>query len=154
MEPGIVVLAGIPIEQRALDPLISEFDWFLKKADSLRCLPELNSRHNLVAVLFSPKLLVLSWDEALRSVLEAAPRALPILCHGFAETIDWPRVAEAGAFHSLLLPLSLPEVRQSLGFVRAANGRSTTVQITHQLRSRPAITERAQLRGRRAGSVG
>lgn len=60
----------------------------------------------------------LSWSEGLRSVKAAAPGALPILCHRFGEAVDWPQAANAGAFHSLLLPFDLREVRQSLGFVR------------------------------------
>lgn len=70
-----------------------------------------------MAVLFNPTSLGLPWDEALRSVLNAFPKAFPILCHGFADNIDWPEVADAGAFHTLTMPFSVAEVRQSLGFV-------------------------------------
>lgn len=119
MKRDTVVLAGsVRIEPPALDLLVAEFGWSFKRADSLGCLAELTAAHNVVSVLFSPKDLDLSWDQALRSVLDAAPGALPILCHGFAETIDWPQAAEAGAFHSLLVPFDLREVRQSLEFVR------------------------------------
>lgn len=48
------------------------------------------------------------------SVLKTFPRALPILCHGFADHLDWPEVADAGAFHALPLPFSVPELRQSM----------------------------------------
>jgi hypothetical protein len=86
-------------------------------------LAELNARQDLVTVLFSPKNLALPWQQALRAVLDAAPKALPILCHSFAEVIDWPQVAEAGAYYSLLMPFNVSEFRQSLGFVRSARQR-------------------------------
>jgi hypothetical protein len=122
MKRGTVVLAGnARINHPALDLLVAEFGWSLKRTENLGCLAELSATDSLVAVLFSPKDLDLSWDQALRSILDAAPGALPILCHGFAETIDWPQAAEAGAFHSLLVPFDLREVRQSLEFVRSAN---------------------------------
>jgi hypothetical protein len=121
MKRGAVVFAGnLRVEPLALDGLVAEFGWSFKRADSLGCLVELNAAHDVVSVLFSPKDLNLPWDQALRSIRAAAPGALPILCHGFAETIDWPQVADAGAFHSLWLPFNLREVRQSLEFVRSA----------------------------------
>jgi DNA-binding NtrC family response regulator len=89
-----------------------------------------------VAVLFNPTSLGLPWDEALRSVLNAFPKAFPILCHGFADNIDWPEVADAGAFHSLPMPFSVAEVRQSLGFVWGAK------QSSKLMRSRTAAKER------------
>jgi hypothetical protein len=121
MERGTVVLVGnLTVEPMALDFLVLEFGWTFKTVDNLTLLRELSATDNVVSVLFSPKDLNLTWDRALRCILASAPGALPILCHGFAETIDWPQAAEAGAFHSLLLPFDLPEVRQSLGFVRSA----------------------------------
>jgi hypothetical protein len=55
-----------------------------------------------------------------RAILDAAPGALPILCHGFADAIDWPQLVDAGVFHSLSFPFDLQEVRRSLGFVWSA----------------------------------
>src|ERR1700722_747445 len=130
MTSRTVVLAGnLPVEHLDLDALVAEFGWSLEEAGSLGCLAELNRCNNIVTVLFSPKGLDLPWDQALRSVLDAAPGALPILCHGFAEPIDWPQAADAGAFHSLLLPLNLQEVRQSLGFAWSAKSRSAIIPI-------------------------
>ena len=116
----VVLVGNLQVEPVALDFLVLEFGWSFKTVGSLALLRELSATHKLVSVLFSPKDLNLPWDRALRGVLASAPGALPILCHGFTETIDWPQAAEAGAFHSLLLPFDLPEVRQSLGFVRSA----------------------------------
>jgi hypothetical protein len=125
MTQGTVVLAGVlPVEHVALDLLVAEFGWSLKEASSVARVAELNAEHSLVTVLFSPHDLGLPWNQALRGVLRAAPTALPILCHGFADAIDWPELAEAGVFHSLLLPFDLGEVRQSLGFVWEATRRA------------------------------
>jgi hypothetical protein len=130
MSNGTVVLAGnLPIEHLALDLLVEEFGWSLRECSNLRGVAELNTDHNLVAVLFYPHSLGLPWDRALHGVLDAAPRALPILCHAFSEAIDWPQVAEAGAFYSLLLPFAMDEVRRTLGFVRDAKSRSAVIPI-------------------------
>ena len=142
MAHGTVVLAGgLPVERLALDLLIADFGWSFEEADSLSCLAELNSRRNVVAVLFSPRNLELPWDEALSGVLKAAPGAMPILCHGFADMIDWPQAAEAGAFHSLRLPFDLREVRQSLGFVWAAKRHPGIVPIHRRLQRRRGVTK-------------
>ena len=92
-------------------------------------LRDLSVERNLVAVLFEPEALGLASNQALRLIREAAPKALPILCQRLSEPDVWPELAEAGAFHSLPLPLNAGEVKQSLGFVwaakrqRAGNGR-------------------------------
>jgi hypothetical protein len=128
MTQGTVVLAGVlPVEHVALDRLVAEFGWSLKEASSLARVAELNVDHNLVTVLFSPHDLGLPWRQALRGVVDAAPVTLPILCHGFADTIHWPEAAQAGVFHSLLLPFDMREVRQSLGFVWEAKCRPAAV---------------------------
>lgn len=130
MASKIVVLFGdLPVERRALDLLVAEFGWSLKEVRTVRDLAQVSLDHNLVTVLFDPQHLSLPWDQALRVISEAAPRALPILCHRFAEAIDWPQVAEAGAFHSLQLPLNQREVRQSLGFVWSAKCRSAAISM-------------------------
>ncbi len=156
MTHGTVVLAGeLPVEHLALDLLVAEFGWTFKEADGLRSLAELNADHNLVTVLFDPRNLDLPWDQALRAVLEAAPKALPILCHGFGERINWPQEAEAGAFHSLLLHFSVHEVRQSLGFVWGAKCRFATTPIRHRVHRRTAVSQQTQYaRARAAGIVG
>jgi DNA-binding NtrC family response regulator len=142
MAHGTVVLAGnLPVERLALDLLAAEFGWSLKEACSLAQVVELNADHNLVAVLFSQRSLALSWEQALHAIQDAAPRALPILCHGFAEGIDWPQAARAGAFHALLLPFSVREVRHSLGFVFDAKSRPAIISVLHQShREQPSRT--------------
>lgn len=121
MANGCVVLVGdLPVEHLSFDHLVAQFGWSVKRVDSLRSLATLSVDSDLVTVLFDPKILALPWDKALRSIMIAAPGAMPILCHGFAEAIDSTQVAEAGAFHFLLVPFNASEVRQSLGFVWGA----------------------------------
>jgi hypothetical protein len=145
MAQGTVVLAGVlPVEHVALDRLVGEFGWSLNEASSLCRVAELNVDHTVVTVLFSPHDLALPWDQALRAVLEAAPNALPILCHGFADAVDWPQLAEAGAFHSLRLPLDIREVRQSLGFVWEAKRRAATFATQDLQQLEDAVQDQAR----------
>jgi hypothetical protein len=119
MANGTVVLLGsLRVDRPAMDHLVSAFGYLVKEVPTLRHLGNLDD--NLVAVFFSPNAMGLECDEALRHVLLAAPDALPIVCHGFAENVDWPRLVDAGAFHSLPMPFSNAEVRQTLGFVWGA----------------------------------
>ena len=130
----VILVGGLPIEPFVLACLASEFGLSFQEIDNLQNCPSLPD--DVVAVLFSPSSLGLQWDEALRSVLKTFPRALPILCHGFADHLDWPEVADAGAFHSIPLPFSVAELRQSLGFVWGAKTASKAT-------SKSVATERA-----------
>ena len=107
-EAGVVLACNLPVESLSLDLLVAEFGWSLKEACGFRRGAELNADHNLVAVLFSPRNLSLPWEQALGAIMDAAPTALPILCHGFGEAMGWPQAARAGAFHALLLPFKRP----------------------------------------------
>lgn len=127
MANGTVVLLGsLRVDRPAMDHLVSAFGYSVKEVPTLRHLGNLDG--NLVAVFFSPNAMGLECDEALQHVLRAAPGALPILCHGFAENLDWPRLVDAGAFHSLPMPFSATEVRQTLGFVWGAKSRSDSAR--------------------------
>ena len=134
MSHGTVILLGsLPIEHLVLDCLAAEFGLSFKEVDDLR--NSKNPIEDVVAVFFSLSGLGLSWDEALKSVLNAFPGAFPILCHGFADNIDWPKVADAGAFHSIPVPFGAAELRQSMGFVWGAK------QSSKPLRSKTAAKE-------------
>lgn len=147
MTRRIVVLVGsLPVEKLALDLLVAEFGWAVENAPSLGCLAKLNRERSLVAVLFNPQDLALPWKEALRAVLEAAPRALPVLCHGFADKIDWPHVAEAGAFHSLLLPFRASEFRHTLGFISVAKRSPSPMHMNHHSRPPKSVINAPQAR--------
>lgn len=131
MTHGTVVLLGsLPVERLVLDCLASEFGLSFQQVDNLRNSPNLSLIDDAVAVLFSPRSLGLPWEEALKAVLNAFPKAFPILCHGFADSIDWPEMADAGAFHSIPMPFSVAEVRQSLGFVWGAKHGSKQMRST------------------------
>lgn len=127
MANGTVVLLGsLRVDRPAMDHLVSAFGYSLKEVLTLRHLGDLDD--DLVAVFFSPNAMGLECDDALQHVLRAAPSALPIVCHGFAENVDWPRLVDAGAFHSLPMPFSATEVRQTLGFVWGAKSRSESAR--------------------------
>jgi hypothetical protein len=143
-EAWVVLAGGLSVEHVALDSVVAEFGWSLKKACGFRALAALSAESNLVAVLFSPHQLSLPWEQALKEVLEAAPSALPILCHGFRDLIHWPQAARAGAFHSLLVPFNVREVRQSLGFVYEAKRRSAVIPMPRQARRRPVVHDHAE----------
>ncbi len=121
-QPCVVLLGNIPADNVRLYSLAASFGWSLEKAASFASLKELAGSRAVVAVLFEASMWKLSWEEALRLVIDAAPDALPVLCHGFADILHLPDLADAGAFHALRLPLHADEVRQSLGFVWAARG--------------------------------
>jgi DNA-binding NtrC family response regulator len=118
------------VEPLKLDPLIAEFGWSLKRAAGFDQLRELSIDEQVIAVLLDANTLHLSWAEALRSVLQVDSKALPIVCHGFSDRINWPQLAGAGAYHSLWLPLDPGEVRQSLAFVWAAKNRHSSNVIS------------------------
>jgi len=118
MANGTVILLG-NLPPGPLDRVVTEFGWSLEIVRSLDRVREMSAGRKLIAILFEPYSLGLSWSLALRSVLYAAPTALPIACHRFSDAIDWPELANAGAFHALSSPFNERELRQSLGFIWA-----------------------------------
>jgi hypothetical protein len=122
MKSAVVILENLSIGSLPLEDLAGEFGWSLERVFSLGDLRRLAAQRAVAAVLFDPNGLKMEWHEALRLVREAAPESYPIFCHRFSEAIPWSELVEAGAFHSLRLPLDLREVRQSFGFVWATTG--------------------------------
>ena len=119
--PGTVVLLGTAVaEDASLQEMVMEFGWSLEKAAGMDQLRDMAARRSPVAILFDPGSLGMACEDALRSVLKIAPHALPIPCYRFSDIVNWPELADAGAFHALALPLNPSEVRQSLGFVWSA----------------------------------
>ena len=144
MRSGILALVGdLHIDRQALDLIAADFHWSVKQFRTIYELAQAND-NNLIAVFFDPKSLSLPQERALRVVLEAAPGALPILCHRFAEAVDWPQLAEAGAFHSLRFPLDLREARQTLGFVWEAKRRTATFTARVRDNRQQADSERTR----------
>jgi DNA-binding NtrC family response regulator len=122
---SVVLLGSLPTETPEIKSLAEEFGWRLDTAADLDQLRSLIAVRNPVAILLDPNDLGLSWDAALNSVQEIDSRPYLILCHRFSDVVDWPKLAEAGAFHALARPLDPNEVRQSLAFVWSAALRST-----------------------------
>src|SRR5436190_7354321 len=116
----VVVLGNISVEYLELDSLVAQLGCSLKRATSLDQLCDLSVHEQVAVVLLDANTLQISWNEALGVVRKAASAALPIVCHRSSERINWPMLAEAGAYHALLLPLNSDEVRQSLGFALVA----------------------------------
>jgi hypothetical protein len=119
----VVFLGGPQVQTAALGHLVPEFGWSLEIASDLEGLRGLAAAGPLVAVLFDANSLGLSWPDALERVRAAASPALLIPCHRLSEPVNWPALADSGAFHVLALPFEQSEVRQSLGFVSFARSR-------------------------------
>jgi len=150
MSSHVLAIAGaLPAERAGIAGVASGFGWSLKEAAGTEALRELAADHIVVAVLFSPGSLQLPWELALQAVLNAAPKTRAILCHGFAEPIHWPQAADAGAFHSLMLPLDLAELRRSLGFVWSAQRNAIVIPISHV----PRVKKAGRARSRRVRAV-
>ena len=148
MRSAVVILENLSTGSLPLEDLAGEFGWSLERVFSGDGLRRMAAGRNVVAVLFDPSSLKILWDQALRLVLEAAPGSHPILCHRFSEAIPWDEVVEAGAFHSLRLPLDLREVRQSFGFVWAATSRTSATAPVPAPSRIPAVRAWAVLGGK------
>ena len=116
----VVLLGNLPVETLPIEVVAAEFGWSVESAVDLGHLRKLARSHNLVAVLFHPDGFGLTHSQIMNAVRDSAPSARCIPCHRFSDRVNWPDLAEAGAFHALALPLKLNEVRQSLGFVWSA----------------------------------
>lgn len=121
--PGTVIVLGTaPLEDRILPGVAREYGWSLKRVRDVRSLQNISEQYEIVAVLFQADESQMTPGDMIGAIRAAAPGARPILCHRFADSIPWPAMAAAGAFHSLLVPFAVPEVRQSFGFVWAGQG--------------------------------
>lgn len=126
MESGIIVLIGEIVAQPSwFDSLVKASGWRTKAVASLDTLRVL-ADSDIVAVFFHAGSLELPWKDCLVWIHSIAPEARCIVCHGFREDIDWPSLANWGAFHSLPLPLDPAEVRQALGFLAMDGSHSIT----------------------------
>lgn len=121
MAIGTVALLGnLNIDREIFDAVAAEFDCNVEQATTLSGLRKIGAVRNIVAVLFDAPALGLSWRDALKFVMDAAPEAFPIVCAGFSVPIPWPDLADAGAYHLLRLPIDEGEVRHCFGFIWAA----------------------------------
>lgn len=121
MAVGTVALLGnLAIDRNLFDSIASEFDLTVEPVPTLRALSERSAAGDVVAVLFDARVLGLSWSDALEGILGIAPGILPVVYAGFSESIRWPELSEAGAFHILRRPINESETRHTLGFIWAA----------------------------------
>jgi DNA-binding NtrC family response regulator len=144
-----VCLLGNPYGERlSMDALAAESGWAFEHVGNLSQLQEIGVKRNIIAVLIDTGALGMPPNGALRAVTDVLPNALPILCHKASETIQWAELAQAGAFHALLLPLRASEVRQTLGFVSEAHRRRRSRLVVLHHRPRMRVHE-AQVAGTR-----
>jgi hypothetical protein len=120
----IVMPGSANLDFQALQTAAREFGWAVKVAQYPR------DAASARAVFFYRDALGpgCSWLDAVRQLRLALPETRLIACHGLAEAIDWPELCDAGAFHALGLPLSVNEVRKSLGFLLEAEKRLNMAQ--------------------------
>lgn len=116
----VVLLGDLSVATPPIEAVAGEFGWSVESAKDLKQLREIDQSCPVVAVLFNPQGFGLTHGQMLQALREAVPPARLIACHRFSDAVDWPELAETGAFHALPLPLALSEVRQSLGFVWSA----------------------------------
>jgi DNA-binding NtrC family response regulator len=112
----VVFLGDVSEACFSLSEIARSFGWSLETVLDLTQLRCLNRQRDVVAVLFDPETLAASAGQSLELVRIAAPHALQIVCQRFSDSIPWPELASAGAFHALRKPLSPSEFRLSLGF--------------------------------------
>jgi DNA-binding NtrC family response regulator len=117
----VIVLGNLLTGLTAISSMAARYGWAVEPVSDLKRLAAAAADHPVVAVLLDAPSLGVTWLQAVESVRKIAPRALPIICHRFSEDIEWPELADAGAFHAVPVPFDVNEVRQSLGFVAAAS---------------------------------
>jgi hypothetical protein len=119
MTDNIIVMPGqASFDFGAVQSVAGEFGWTVGIADDLREVAAAHAYLRTSAVLFHREAFGSnSWFDAVRLLKSVLPDVRPVVCHGFSESIDWPALCDAGAFHSLWLPLKENEVRRSFGFL-------------------------------------
>lgn len=124
----IVTLGSRRLDLSPLHAVAREFGWKVEIAGDLTAIAAGIVCPGTAAVLFHREALRpgCSWLDAIRLVGLALPGVRAIACHGFSESVDWPELCDAGAFHTLWLPLRENEVRQSLGFLVKPQKRSSS----------------------------
>lgn len=120
MADTIVVMPGAArLDCSALVNVAAEFGWKIELAAHPDQVEAIGATRDTRAVLFCRDAFGpgYSWREVICLLKSSLPTASLVALHGFSELTDWPELSEAGAFHSLWLPLKENEVRQSLGFL-------------------------------------
>ncbi len=126
MAENIIVMPGRAcFDFRIVHGSAQGFGWTIEVADDLHAAAVIQASRKTIAVLFHREALgSCSWQDGIRALRRTLPDVRPIACHGFSESADRPGLCDAGAFHSLWLPMKEDEVRRALGFVWAAERRA------------------------------
>ena len=144
------MLDAHPLDLSCASEVGAEFEWTIKAVQGVQFVATMN----LAAVLFHRQALAAdSWMEALSQLRSMLPATPLIVCHGFSDSIDWPQLCEAGAFHHLHLPLIANEVRQSFGFVWQATKRINTASPSGHEAGLAIHRATPELNPARAGSL-
>jgi hypothetical protein len=140
---NIVVMPGSGgIDNKALHTVAGEFGWGIEITNNLTEVAAAQPNQKTVAALFCCDALGPGYSslETTRILRRELPEVRLIVCHGFAEAIDWPDLSDAGAFHELMLPLKENEVRLCLGFVwQAENRRADSAESLRMVQNLRAI---------------
>jgi len=135
MDENIVLMPGADRDHQTLFAVAADFGWPVEVITDLSVIVAAQAQRKTAAIFFCHEALGPGYSrlETVRVISTALPHVRLVFCHGFSETIDWPELSEAGAFHELWLPLQENEVRLCLGFIRADGKRiagSTTADVT------------------------
>ena len=121
MTTGCIALLGdFSNERLPLTSLGREFCYSASRVANLDELESLCRWTDVSAVLVHAPTMEMPWQQALLAVKSIVPGARVVICHGVDQAHSIFQMTDAGAFHTLLLPLQGSEVRQSLGFISAA----------------------------------
>lgn len=125
MTENVFVMSGpTPFPLNAVRNVGRSFGWVVDTAEDLNAVCAAQFSRKTAALLFHRDTFGdCSWPDAVRLLVRALPEVRLIVCHKFTDSINWPELCEAGAFHSLWLPFKEDEVRRSFGFVWEANRR-------------------------------
>lgn len=122
MAGTIVLLGSLPVDE-PLRILASTFGWFIRTVPTIEELRFI-ARHGMItAVLFQPKEVHDNWREAIERVKSVAQSARLVVCQRFSERTPWSDIAQHGAFYQLHIPLASHELRQCMGFIKAAESK-------------------------------
>jgi hypothetical protein len=144
----IVIMPGSSgLDLRALRRVAREFEWAVDVAADVCEVAAARKRRTPVALLVLGDALgpACSWVEMVRLIRLTLPDVRLVACHGFSDPIHWPELSDAGAFHSLRLPLTENELRQGFGFLWEAEQRRAAASIL-QANQTPAPGPCADLR--------
>jgi hypothetical protein len=120
MADTIIVMPGAArLDCPALEKIAAEYGWRTRVPAHPDQVEAIGASGQTRAVLFSRDAFGAgySWREVISLLKASFPGAPLVALHGFSELTGWQELSEAGAFHSLWLPLKDNEVRQSLGFL-------------------------------------